>query len=258
MKIKMNIKGLIFNTFKESARNKMFYLLVFFGIIFALSSKLVSFFTIGDTMKVLKDSGLAAINFFCVLIAIFTGINLVYKEIEKKTIFNILSKPVARDHFIVGKFFGLALTMLVALSAMSGIFFLLVLLGGGGFDLKILLYFFMLYLELLIIVAISLLFSSFSTPILSFIFTVSLYLIGHVMWTFNEFKTLLSSQLWIKFAQGLYYILPNLDKFNIKNEVVLDLPLRTGTILLSILYALVYILALLAVTILIFRKREFQ
>jgi ABC-type transport system involved in multi-copper enzyme maturation permease subunit len=256
--MKMNIKGLIFNTFKESSRNKMFYLLVFFGILFALSSKLISFLTLGDTMKVLKDTGLAAINFFCVLIAIFTGINLVYKEIEKKTIFNILSKPVTRDHFIIGKFLGLALTMLVALTAMASIFSLLVLIVGGGFDLRILLYFFMLYLELLIIVAISLLFSSFSTPILSFIFTVSLYLIGQIMWTFNEFKTLLQSRLWLKFTQGLYYILPNLDKFNIKNEVVLDLPLRSGTILFSILYAVVYIMALITVTILIFRKREFQ
>ena len=256
--MKMNIKGLALNTFKESARNKMFYLLVFFGIFFALSSKLVSFLTLGDTLKVLKDTGLAAINFFCVLIAIFTGINLVYKEIEKKTVYNILSKPVTRDQFIIGKFFGLALTMLLALLAMAMIFFILVLLVGGGFDLKILLYFFMLYLELLVIVAISLLFSSFTTPILSFIFTVSLYLIGHVMWTFNEFKSLLQSRLWVNFAQGLYYILPNLDKFNIKNDVVLDLPLRAGSILFAILYALVYILALLALTILIFRRREFQ
>lgn len=256
--MKLNIRGLALNTFKESARNKMFYLLVFFGIFFALSSKLISFLTLGDTMKVMRDTGLAAINFFCVLIAIFTGINLVYKEIEKKTVFNILSKPVSRDQFIIGKFFGLALTMLVALLSMSVIFFLLVLLNGGGFDLNILLYFFMLYLELLVIVAISLLFSSFSTPILSFIFTVSLYLIGHIMWTFNEFKSMLQSKLWVHLAEVLYYILPNLDKFNIKNDVVLGLPLQAGTILFSILYALVYILALLTLTVLIFRKREFQ
>jgi len=140
---------------------------------------------------------------------------------------------------------------------MAVIFSLLVFLVGGGFDFRILLYFFMLYLELLIIVAISLLFSSFSTPILSFIFTVSLYLIGHVMWTFNEFKSLLHSKLWMTFAQVLYYILPNLDKFNIKNDVVLGLPLHPGTILFSILYAVVYILALLTVTIMTFRRREF-
>ena len=256
--MKPSVKGIAVNTFRESARNKMFYLLVFFGILFALSSKLVSFLTIGDAMKVLKDTGLAAINFFCVLIAIFTGINLVYKEIEKKTVFNILSKPVSRDEFIIGKFLGLALTMLTALGAMAIIFFAFVALSGGGFDWGILLYFFMLGLELLVITAISLLFSSFTTPILSFIFTVSLYLIGHIMWTFNEFKALLQVPAWKALLQALYYLLPNLDKFNIKNEVVLGTALNPWTLLFSVLYALAYIAALLALTMLIFRKREFQ
>ena len=256
--MKLKIMGIAVNTFREAARNKIFYLLVFFCILFALSSKLVSFLTLGDSIRVLKDTGLAAINFFCVLIAIFTGINLVYKEIEKKTVFNILSKPVSRDQFIIGKFLVLALSMLTALAAMAVIFFLFVAWSGGGFDLRIVLYFFMLFLELLIIVAISLFFSSFTTPILSFVFTVSLYLIGHIMWTFNEFKTVLRSQLWRYFTQGLYYLLPNLDKFNIKNEVVLNTVFNPWTILFSVLYALAYILALLAVTILVFRRREFQ
>jgi len=256
--MKASVKGIAVNTFKESARSKVFYLLIFFGILFALSSKLISFLTLGDAMKVLKDTGLAAINFFCVLIAIFTGINLVYKEIEKKTIYNILSKPVTRDEFIIGKFLGLGLTMLTALGAMAGIFFLFVALSGGGLDLGIALYFLMLLLELLVIVAISLLFSSFTTPILSFIFTVSLYLIGHVMWTFNEFKSYLKIPAWKAFTQVIYYLLPNLDKFNIKNEVVLGTALDPWTLLFSVLYALAYILALLALAMLIFRKREFQ
>lgn len=256
--MKPGVKGIAINTFRESARNKMFYLLVFFGILFALSSKLVSFLTLGDTMKVLKDTGLAAINFFCVLIAVFTGINLVYKEIEKKTIFNILSKPVSRDEFIIGKFLGLALTMLTALGAMAVIFFAFVALSGGGFDLKIALYFFMLYLELLIIIAVSLLFSSFTTPILSFIFTVSLYLIGQIIWTYKEFSQYLAMPLWRTFTQALYYLLPNLRKFNIKNEVVMGAALDPWTVLFSVAYALAYVLALLAITILIFRRREFQ
>ncbi len=256
--MKPSVKGIAVNTFRESARNRMFYLLVFFGILFALSSKLVSFLTIGDAMKVLKDTGLAAINFFCVLIAIFTGINLVYKEIERKTVFNILSKPVSRDEFIIGKFLGLGLTMLTALGSMAIIFFVFVALSGGGFDWGILLYFCMLGLELLVITAISLLFSSFTTPILSFIFTVSLYLIGHIMWTFNEFKALLQVPAWKALLQALYFLLPNLDKFNIKNEVVLGTALNPWTLLFSVLYALAYIAALLALTMLIFRKREFQ
>lgn len=252
------IKGIAVNTFRESARNKMFYLLVFFGILFALSSRLVSFLTLGDAMKVLKDTGLAAINFFCVLIAIFTGINLVFKEVEKKTVLNILSKPVTRDEFILGKFLGLALTMLTALGAMAVIFFAFVALSGGGFDWRIALYFAMLFLELLVIIAVSLLFSSFTTPILAFIFTVSLYLIGHVMWTYNEFKALLRAPAMKVLSEVLYYLLPNLDKFNIKNEVVMGTAIAPLTILYSVLYALVYTAALLAFTVLIFRRREFQ
>ncbi|MCU0237638.1 MAG: ABC transporter permease [Acidobacteria bacterium] len=256
--MKPAVKGIAVNTFRESARNKMFYLLVFFGILFALSSKLVSFLTLGDAMKVLKDTGLAAINFFCVLIAIFTGINLVYKEIEKKTAYNILSKPVSRDEFIIGKFLGLALTMLTALGAMAVIFFVFVAVSGGGFDLKIAVYFLMLYLELLIIIAISLLFSSFTTPILSFIFTVSLYLIGQIIWTYNEFAKYLAIPLWRAFTQVLYYLLPNLNKFNIKSQVVMGTALDPWALLFSGLYALGYVLALLALTILVFRRREFQ
>jgi len=111
----MKIMAIALNTFKEAVRNKIFYLLIFFGIFFSLSSKLISLLTIGDTLKILKDVGLASVNFFSVLIAIFTGINLVYKEIEKKTVYFILSKPVERRDFILGKFLGLTFTILVAL-----------------------------------------------------------------------------------------------------------------------------------------------
>ncbi len=254
----MRLRAIAFNTFKEAARNKIFYLLIVFGILFALSSRLISLLTVGDSLKVLKDTGLAAINFFSVLVAIFTGINLVYKEIDKKTIFNILSKPISRDQFILGKFLGLALTVLVALAAMALIFFLFLLLTAGGLDGRILLYFLLLYLELLIIIAISLLFSSFSTPILSSIFTISLYLIGHVLWTFNEFKFKLTRPLAKWVAYFFYYILPNLEKFNIKNEVVMGIAPAPAAILYSILYAAAYILAILCLTVIIFRRREFQ
>ena len=115
----MRIRAIALNTFKEATRNKIYYLLIFFGVFFVLSSKLVTILTLGDRVKVLKDLGLASINFFCVLIAIFTGIDLVYKEIEKKTVYNILSKPVSRSCFIIGKFFGLALTLFVALISLA-------------------------------------------------------------------------------------------------------------------------------------------
>lgn len=254
----MNIKAIALNTFKEAVRNKIFYLLVFFGVFFALSSQLVSLLTIGDKVKVLKDVGLASIHFFSVLVAIFTGINLVYKEIDKKTIFNILSKPISRSNFILGKFLGLAYTLLVALIAMAVIFFVFLIISTGEFDSGVALYFMLLYFELLIITALSLLFSSFTTPILSSIFTVTLVLIGQVLWTFNEFKVRLVKPIIKIIVYLFYYILPNLDKFNIKNAVVMNVKLGSGLILSSVLYAVIYIAALLILTIVIFQKREFQ
>lgn len=254
----MKVKAIVYNTFKEAVRNKVFYLLIFLGIFFAFSSKIISMLTIGSETKVLKDVGLAAIHFFSVLVAIFTGINLVYKEIEKKTIYNILSKPISRSTFIIGKFFGLAFTLLVALVSMAAIFFLYLFVSTGEFDGLVLVYFALLYLELLIITAISLLFSSFSTPILSSIFTIALYLIGHVLWTFNLFKGYLKSPFEKIAAYFFYYILPNLDKFNIKGAVVMKTGLDSYHILDAFVYGVVYITAILILAIAIFKKREFQ
>jgi len=252
------LKTIALNTFKEAVRNKVFYLLVVLGIITALSSQVISMLTLGDKIKVLKDVGLAAIDFFCVLIAVFTGINLVYKEIEKKTIYNIISKPISRSIFIIGKFMGLALTLLVALISMAGIFFFFLFAAAGTFDVYILLYFFMLYLQLLVIIAISLVFSSFSTPILSSIYTISLYLIGNVTWTFNQFKDKLVNPLEKIIAYTLYYLLPNLEKFNIKNAVVMQTGVESHLIIQAILYGLIYTTALLILSILIFSRKEFQ
>lgn len=254
----MKLKAIAFNTFKEAVRHKVFYLLVVLGITTALSSQVISMLTIGDKEKVLKDVGLASIDFFSILIAVFTGINLVYKEIDKRTIYNILSKPISRGSFILGKFFGLALTLLVALTAMVTIFFLFLALSTGNMDLRLLIYFFLLYLELLIITAISLVFSSFSTPILSSIFTISLYLIGTVTWTFQLFKQHLTQPFEKVVAYLFYYLLPNLEKFNIKNSIVMKTELDSYLVTNSILYAVVYTSALLVLAIFIFNKREFQ
>lgn len=253
----MRIKAIALNTFKEAVRNKIYYLLVFFGIIFILLSRLISILTIGDTAKVIKDVGLASIHFFTILVAIFTGINLVYKEIEKKTIYNIISKPISRSTFILGKFFGLAFTLLVALLSMGLIFSLYILVFIGSLDPLILVYFLYLYMELLIVTAISIVFSSFSTPILSSIFTLCLYIIGQVIWTYNLFKSKIPSPLAKFVADLVYHLMPNFHKFNIKNELVLNLKPELN--LWSTLgYAGVYICALLALSIVIFSKKELK
>lgn len=254
----MKLGAIASNTFKEAVRNKIFYMLILFGIIFALSSRLVGLLTLGDASKVLKNAGLASINFFSVLIAIFTGTNLIYKEIDKKTIYNIISKPITRSIFIIGKFLGLAYTLLVALVSMAAVFFLFLFISTGEFDWRILLYFGLLYLELLIITSISLVFSSFSTPILSSIFTVIVYLVGHVLWTFNEFKYKLVEPVSRIVAHFFYYILPNLEKFNLRDQIVMSMEIDMNAVFVSIIYGIFYIAALLILAILIFNRREFK
>ena len=254
----MKLRAIAFNTFKEAVRNKIYYLLIFFGIGFSLISELISLLTVGDKIKVIKDVGLASINFFSVLIAVFTGINLVFKEIEKKTIYYILSKPISRSNFIIGKFLGLAFTLAVALVSMGIIFFLFLLLSTGSFDSRIIIYFVLLYLELLIITSISILFSSFSTPILSSIFTISLYLIGHVVWTFNLFKDKISDPFTKFITYFFYYILPHLEQFNLKNDIILETRLDPNIFFNSILYAFCYISPILILAIIVLNKKEFK
>jgi len=254
----MKIKAIAINTFREAVRNKTFYLLIFFGVLFIMFSKIISLLTIGDTTKVIKDVGLAGIHFFCILIAIFTGINLVYKEIEKKTIYNILSKPISRSSFILGKFLGLGLTLLLALFAMVIIFFLYLLIITGSFDYNILFYFLLLYFELLIITSVSLLFSSFSTPILSSLFTICFFLIGHITWTFNLFEAKITAPFYKVIAHFFFYILPNLNKFNTKNDLVLGTLPPFSQILNSIIYALLYISVIIWCAVLIFNRKELK
>jgi len=254
----MNWKAIVLNTLKEAIRNKIFYLLFFFGLFFVFSSRIIGLLTIGDQTKVIKDVGLASINFFCVLIAIFTGINLVHKEIDKKTIYTILSKPISRDQFILGKFLGLLLTVGIALASMATIFILFLVLTTGKFEASLLLYFLMLFMELAILISISLLFSSFSTPILSSIFTITIYLIGQITWTYNHFKYLLKTPLTRVLTDVVYYLLPNLHKYNVKNEIVLGTPVAIGQLLVAVGYSVLYIGCILFATLMIFRKREFQ
>ena len=253
----MKLRAIAFNTFREAVRNKIFYLLIFFGIFFVLSARIIALLTVGDTTKIVVDVGLASINFFSLLIAVFTGINLVFKEIDKKTIFNILSKPVRRSEFILGKFLGLALTVLLSLVMMAAVFLIFLLVNSAEISAIYFIYFVYMYLELLIIISISILFSSFSTPILSSIFTISIYLIGHLVWTFNHLKERIAGGFAKIIFYITYYVFPNLEKFNLKSSIILGEVPDFHQIFYTVLYGLFFVIAIISLSIFIFSKRDF-
>ena len=163
----VKILAIAVNTFREAVRDKILYSLLIFALLMIVSSVFLSTLSVGDQIKIIQDMGLSMISIFGTLIAIFVGIGLVYKEIEKRTIYSIIAKPIARHQFLMGKYCGLILTLLVEITVMSSGFLLLLYFYPGSYDASILKAIYLIFIELMIVTAIALLFSSFSTPILA-------------------------------------------------------------------------------------------
>ena len=253
----MKIGAIAGITFKEAKRDRILYLLFFFAAVSILASRVLAVLTVGDRVKIIKDVGLASISIFGVLMAVLIGTSLVYKEIDKKTIFTLLSKPLHRAEFILGKFFGLVLTLFVMTLGMSLIFLVIVYLHTFRIEWAMLIAIAYILLELVLITAVAILFSSFSTPILSSIFSLSFYLIGHLSWGLDVLIKKMRAGTGRAVAQFLYMFLPDLENFNFKTEVVHGLPIPAGIFVYSFLYGICYTAFILGLAILIFRRRDF-
>lgn len=246
------------NTFKEAIRDNILYNLLIFALLIIGGSTIVANLTIGQGYKVVTDIGLASISIFGVLISIFVGIGLVYKEIDRKTIYNILSKPIRRWEFLLGKYMGLLITLGVNVFLMTlGLFITLYFLNGG-LAWHLIPAVILIFLELMIITSVALFFSTFSTPTLSAIFTLAIYVIGHL----TEDLVLLGQKTESALIKGvtktLYYILPNLDNFNIRAQVVHNLSIESGYFVMVSVYWLLYLGIIFLVAQYIFERRNFQ
>jgi ABC-type transport system involved in multi-copper enzyme maturation permease subunit len=253
----MRIIAIALNTFKEAIRDRILYLLLFFAAISIIFSRLLALLTVGDRVKIIKDVGLASLSLFGALMAILMGTSLVYKEIDKKTIFTLLSKPIHRLQFLLGKFFGLVFTLFIMISLMSLIFLALIFFHTFRIEWKMLLAIFFIFMELALITSVAILFSCFSTPILSSIFSLSFYLIGHLSWGLETLIHKIKGGAARTLVQILYTFLPDLENFNFKTEVVHALPIQAKFLLFSTLYGVFYTLFILALAILVFRRRDF-
>lgn len=249
------------NTFKETIRDRILYVIFVFAILMCLLSIILGSLSIGNNLKIILDFGLGSINIFGVILSIFIGTSLVFKEIDRKTIYIILSKPIDRWEFILGKFFGLALTLTILVALMSIVFFILLLLYNVSLS-QIYLAFvsiIMILVELYLVIAVALLFSSFSSPLLSMVFTGCIWAIGH----FNPVMLMLAqyshSDLLVNLVTFLHYLLPDLSKFNIKNNIDnLDYVLNLTQIGLILGYGALYTSVVLMISVISFEKREFN
>ncbi len=249
------------NTFKECVRDRVLYNLVVFSILMIASSLILGAITIGDVKQIIVNLGLSATSIFGVLIALFIGIQLVYKEIDKKTIYSLLAKPVARYEFILGKFLGLAMTLGVnVLVMLTGIYAAIFYLKHSVeiTDLNIILAGFIIYVELLLIVALALCFSTFSTPALSALFTFAVYVMGHFNPDLLLYAQSLNSASSSFFLTAIYYLLPNFGNFQVISRTAHGLFLPAQAYLLASAYGLIYIFIVLILSIWIFHNRNFK
>ncbi|MFH1738709.1 MAG: ABC transporter permease subunit [bacterium] len=256
------ILTIAFNTQKEAIRNKVFYIILLFVLLLLASSILLASLALGEQDRVVKHLGLSAINVFGLLLAAFVGVNLVYEELDKRTVYTIIATGVSRSQFILGKFLGLLLTVISNVVLMAIVLCILLTVMPGCKVTPSLIYAIFLFLfEMMVITAIAVLFSSFSTPVLSAVLTFICYIIGHLSEDLLEFATRLHDQGSIFLSHvltWLYYILPNLEIYNIKNQVVYQESISSFLTWKYPAVAIVYSGILLFITAVSFSRRDFK
>jgi ABC-type transport system involved in multi-copper enzyme maturation permease subunit len=254
----MKLLAVALNTFREAVRNKILYSLVFFAALVVAIAAVFGSVSIGDQMKFIKDFGLMSISLFGMVIAIVLGVNLLNNELGKKTILNILSKPVARSEFISGKFLGLfaTLTLVVGLMSVGLIGFLM--LFEGRIDWGLGLASGTTLLELMVVIAFALFFSAIVvTPTLAGLFTAAMFVVGRSSGYLRYFFGKDYPHSIRALAQGLYWVVPHLDRFNIADQVVYGDQVDVEHLVAIFAYAVSYSMVLLLLAIALFSRREF-
>ena len=244
------------NTFRESVRDKVLYVLLLFAAVAVFGSKAVGWISIGQDIKIVKDFTLASMSVFGALIAIFVGTSLLYKELDKRTLYTILSQPMRRWEFVLGKYAGLALLLGVVVAAMTLVSAAYILALGGSLDTVYFLAALLVYWKLLLVTAFAVLLSSLSSPILGAIIVFCLYIFGHATGVFLDLPAQFDGTFTKTLLEWLYYIVPNLSNFDIRSEAANGVPVAGTYVLYVLVYGAWYSSAVLIAAVLAFENKD--
>lgn len=259
------------SVFRECVRDKVLYNLVVFAVLLISASYLIGQLTAGQDVKIIKDLGLAATALFGLVMAVFIGIGLVSKEVERRSIYALLAKPIRRAELVIGKYLGLVLTLAINVAVMAiALYAVLAYMGwdapemvrrswdAPATDPALTKAIYLIFVELCLVTAVALFFSTFSTPILSAVFTLGLYVAGHFSTELRNFQQVVEAPVAVALARAVYWVLPNLASFDIKADIVHGQPVSATYLAVVTTYGLLYILALLVGAIVIFARRDFK
>ena len=246
------------NGFREVIRDRILYMIGFFALLLVLASRILPPIAVGADEKIFLDLGIAAISLLGAIVAIFVGTGLINKEIEKKTVLILIPKPITATEFIIGKHLGLSGVLTVLVTTMTAIYFAMIVLLGIDFpaqSLSIAIVY--ILLELALLTAVAMTFGVFTSSILATLLSFGVYLMGHLSRDLLELGKITENPGIEKITQTLFFILPDLERMNLKNEAVYNILPHTGELINTLIYALLYIVLLLTITITIFSRRQF-
>ncbi len=249
------------NTFREAVRDRVLYNLVFFALMMIGAAILVGQISIGIERLVIINLGLSAISIFGLVMAVFIGVGLVYKEMEKRTLYTLLAKPIRRSEFLVGKYGGLLLTLVVNTSFMAlGLGAALYYVGRPFVhaDAWILVAIYFILLELALVTAIALFFSCFSSPMLSALFTMGIYVTGVFGTDIRDFGQFASTPVLKVATRVIYYLVPNFHNFNAIAVVAHGGSIPVSLIWQNTLYAVLYVTLVLVAASAVFARRNLK
>jgi ABC-type transport system involved in multi-copper enzyme maturation permease subunit len=254
----MRLWTIALNTFKESIRNRVMINILLFAIVLILLSLVVGDWSMGHQVKVIKDFGLSAMSLFGLLIALFIGIRLMVQEMEQRTIYVVASKPVHRWEIVIGKYLGLALTIAVNLLLMTVTLWIVDLVIEKRIDLALTPAIVLMYVEILLVVGFALLFSSFASSSLSAVFTIMVFIIGHMSNFLRDYVQIYPDKGFHWLLKVIYYVMPNLENLNLKTTVVEHLHLPPHIFIYGLLYGVGYIFVIMVLTAWIFERRDLK
>jgi ABC-type transport system involved in multi-copper enzyme maturation permease subunit len=246
------------NTAREAIRNKLLYTLLFFALAMMLFGTVLSALSYVDRERMVQDFAFASIRLFSVAIAVFVGVGLIHKEVERRTVYTILSKPLSRAEFLIGKYTGLVLIIWLQVVIMAFFFSGVSLLLGAPLGFTHLAALALTAVELALIVALATLFSSFTTPLLASFFSCGIWLAGHLTRDLRDHGASSPSAFVREGTAWMHRILPDLESFNLSIEAAHQLPVAASDIWFPALYGAGYVAVILAFAVMIFERRDFR
>ena len=246
------------NTFREGLRDRILLAVLVFGLLVLASGFVIGPLSLGEQTRITQDVGLAAISALCFLIAVLIGTGIVFKEIERKTIYTVFSKPIAGWELILGKFLGLSAIVGMLTVGMSAVLLVVNLIISHQFHPGILIAVLLIWMELILLIALSILMSTLCSPVLGAVFTLILYVIGHTSGDLKELAVRFGSPSAEVISKVMYYALPNLEYLNVRSKVIHGVDVDTPYILFACAYALVYALVFLTLATLVIDRKEFK